>query len=131
MSFVPLPDELRVLIHQHLRTMEHVDLLLLLIRVGAETRSAAALTAETRLAPVVVEERVADLVAAGLVTKEAQGGTDVYRYAPADLSRRRATELLVEAHRSRPVSLIREVYERPNSAAVEFANAFRLRKEDA
>jgi hypothetical protein len=73
--------------------------------------------------------RLADLVNSALAVKEGPPGLERYRYQPSGLPLRQAVEQLVEAYRTRPVSLIRVVYERPPESAQRFADAFRLRKE--
>lgn len=117
-----------MLVHERLPSMEHVDLLLHLVKVAPEGRSAAEAAAELRVDNRASEARLRELVEARLARSEIVA-PDIERfyYEPAGLDLRRAVEQLVEAYQSKPVSLIRTVYERP-AAAQQFADAFRLRK---
>jgi DNA-binding IclR family transcriptional regulator len=119
-----LSPSLQLLVNNHLATMDHVALLLAL-REGAEhVHSAPELAKRTGLDETVVRRVLDDLVSAHLVG----GGGEAFRYDPArDVAP--AIAELAEMYRTKPVSLVRAMYERPPRAVQSFADAFRIRKE--
>jgi len=126
---VNIPERVRRLVHEHLPSMEHVELLLLLVNSEKEGFLPSDAAKQLGVDSELTTRRLADLVNSGLAVKEGPPGLERYRYHPSDLDLRQAVEQLVDAYRTRPVSLIRVVYERPPESAQRFADAFRLRKE--
>ena len=126
---VNIPERVRRLVHEHLPSMEHVELLLLLVNSEKEGFLPSDAAKQLGVDSELTARRLADLVNSGLAVKEGPPGLERYRYHPSDLDLRQAVEQLVDAYRTRPVSLIRVVYERPPESAQRFADAFRLRKE--
>lgn len=126
---VNIPERVRRLVHEHLPSMEHVELLLLLVNSTDQSFLPSDAARELQVEPEATSRRLADLADSRLVAREGPAGMERYRYAPADLDLRNAVEQLADAYRTRPVSLIRVVYERPPESAQRFADAFRLRKE--
>ena len=126
----PVPPEVRTLLAQHLATMEHVETLLTL--VGDETRAwpAAEVAAKIHAAEPSVTTRLEELSGAGLASRDASAGASAYRYAPRTPEARRAVESLQEMYRTKPVTLIKAIYERPASPVQSFADAFRVRKPE-
>jgi DNA-binding IclR family transcriptional regulator len=120
-----LSPRLRLLVSHHLTTMDHVALLLALRDVPASAHSVEELAQRTRMDAGVVRRVLVELISARLVG----GAADAFRYDPArDVEP--AIEELAELYRTRPVSLVRAIYERPSRAVQSFADAFRLRKEE-
>lgn len=131
---VNVPSEVQWLVHEHLPTMEHVDVLLFLARQQGTAQSLSAILVEVSIHADVARQRLADLIESGLVVVEppdAPPKTAQYRFGGADARIRRAVETLQTVYTMRPVSLIRFVYERPSDVARQFADAFRLRKPKA
>lgn len=127
---VAIPERVRRLVHEHLPSMEHVELLLHFVGIAPDPKSATEAARDLQVDVAATDRRLKDLVASGLITSESQSaGYERFRYQPSGLALRQAVEQLVEAYRSRPVSLIRVVYERPPESAQRFADAFRLRKD--
>lgn len=131
MTDAGLPAEVRDLIAQHMRSMHHVDVLLLLRGAASEAwtarRAATVLQADpARLTPCLTE-----LAAAGLLAPAgAAPDGPAFRYAPRTTALQHATDLLAAMNNERPVTLIRAVYDRPADPVQSFADAFRLRRED-
>ena len=121
-----LPDEVRQLIARHVHTMEQVEVLLLLARSADRSIGVDEIRRELRLPATALAPRtVAGLEDGRLIVAE-PGSPPRYRYAPATAELRRAVDLLADAYNTRPVTLVRMIYDRPN-AAQAFADAFRLR----
>ena len=118
-----LSRELQQLLAEHIPSMDHVAILLALRDAPERALRAPQLTADTRLAPDVTERVLRELVASRLAERH----EDSYHYAPA-AEVRVAAEELTEMYRTRPVTLVRAIYDRPARAVASFADAFRLRK---
>ena len=126
----PLPQDVRDLLTRHLATMEHVEVLLTLARDEARSWNAGEVAAVTHTPVTSVAVRLEELVAGGFATPAPTGGSDAYRYAPGTAEMRSAVSSLEEMYRTKPVTLIKAIYERPASAVQSFADAFRLRKSE-
>jgi hypothetical protein len=125
----PLPIEVRRLIAGPIESIEHLELLLLLARTEPRAWAADEASAEARLDPKFTERRLRDLVAAGLATEEA-GRPPRFAYSPSRPSLRHDVGLLQQMYDSRPVTLVRAVYNRRTIVTQTFADAFRIKPED-
>jgi hypothetical protein len=123
-----LPDELQRLIYEHLPTMDHVELLVFLVRAAPEPRDLPEIVSRVAAHNETIGSKLEELVKSGLVAAEREGDVRRYRYAPAGLKQRFAVEALLEAYEKRQVTLIRLIYERPTDAAQQFADAFLFKK---
>ena len=114
----PVPAEVRRLIRVHLDTMSHVDALAALVR-APQGLTADQLARDAYMSASVATACLADLVDSGLAVAEggAEGGAEaLYRYAPATQEDQRAVEALLLWRTTRPVSLVRFMYERPTES---------------
>jgi hypothetical protein len=121
-----IPDEVRRLVQGHLPTMDHLEILLYLVRKAPEGRTIPEIVEAVSTQAETVADKLTDLVESRLVVTKA--GVYRYRVAPDDLTQTLAVQGLLYAYNTLPVALIRLMYERPTYAAHLFANAFRLRK---
>ncbi len=119
-----LSEPVRRLLHNHLPTMDHVALLLA-FRSDPHTRDVPALVAAARLQRNVGAGVLADLTASQLLRRSGAN----YVYAP-DAETSGVIDELAELYNSKPVTLVRAIYDRPASAARSFADAFRIRKTE-
>ena len=128
----PIPQDVRDLLARHLATMEHVEVLLALAGDDTRTWSAGEVAGVTHTPVASVTARLDELVAGGFVTTapSAGGGAHGYRYSPKTAEMQSAVSSLEEMYRTKPVTLIKAIYERPTSAVQSFADAFRIRKPD-
>jgi hypothetical protein len=122
-----LPDEVRVLVQNHVASMPHLEALLLLSGSPDQSLPVEAVAAAIGVAPDAAAKVLRDLHASSLAAEEGAGGSLRYRFAPDDESLRRAAESLSDMYSRFPVQVIRAVYERPPSAVQQLADAFRLR----
>lgn len=118
-----LSEDLRQLINRHLLTMDHVALLLALHEQPEVAHRAGSLAERVRLDRAVADRVLHDLEVAHLARRDG----DAFIYAAAPQTRPVVDEL-AEMNRTRPVTLVRAIYDRPSRAALSFADAFRLRK---
>ena len=125
-----LPQTVRDLIAQHLASVEHVEVLLSLSGEEGEARSSDELALQLQRKRKAITVRLDDLVASGLVARDTSGGATKFRFAPRTPVLRKAVEDLAEMYRTKPVSLIKAIYDRPASAVRSFADAFRLRDQE-
>ena len=118
----------RDLIDAHIASMDHVQALLY-VREQTDPPLASEVAAGIGLDDKVVGAALRELVAGGLLVEEAGSGR--YRYAPRPDAEERAVEELATLYQTRPVTLVRALYDRPSIALRSFADAFRLRKPGA
>lgn len=126
----PLPQDVRDLLGRHLATMEHVEVLLALAGDEARSWNADEVAAVTHTPVASVTARLEELVAGGFASPSTSDGTRTYRYSPGTAEMRSAVRSLEEMYRTKPVTLIKAIYERPASAVQSFADAFRIRKSE-
>ncbi|MEO5903012.1 MAG: hypothetical protein ABIQ55_03280 [Gemmatimonadaceae bacterium] len=123
-----LGPEVRRIIAANLATMDHVELLLLLYKAAPASRSLDEMVRDTRRPAQLIINAVADLGSGGLVSKAADpAGVDSYKYDPRSESLRSAVAEVVDVYNTRPVTLIRAIYDRPAQPVMSFAEAFRVR----
>lgn len=123
MSAHEMSAALRDLIGGVVPTMDHVAVLLAARAADPQTCSPADYTHATRLDRAVVTRVSAELAGARVLERAGDG----YRYAPP-AALRPAIEELAEMYHTKPVTLVRAIYDRPAPAVQSFADAFRLRK---
>ncbi|MEO8575967.1 MAG: hypothetical protein ABI556_04670 [Gemmatimonadales bacterium] len=123
-----LGPEVRQIIAANLATMDHVEVLLLLYKSAPASRSRDAIARETQRPLELITRAVADLTSGGLVSQTAgPTGVESYKYDPRSESLRSAVEEVVDVYNTRPVTLIRAIYDRPPEPVISFAEAFRVR----
>jgi hypothetical protein len=112
-----LPPEVRDLIRRRLRNMEEIEVLLLLAASG-RAMSLEEICAGLRIpASALPHASVERLIANELIEAAPNGTTPHYRYAPGSADLRKAVTLLAASYNERPVSLVRLVYHRDESAS--------------
>ena len=124
MSAPDVSQAVQSLINHHMPSIDHVAVLLALQSKPDEAHGSSELARQTRLERDVVERVLRELTASHLIGRNG----DRFQYAPAPGMRGTVDEL-AEMYRTKPVTLVRAVYERPARAVQSFAEAFRLRKE--
>jgi hypothetical protein len=127
-----LPADVRDLLTRHLVSMEYIETLLTL--AGDETRrwTPAEIATLTHASAASAAGCLEKLVEAGFATRVRSSSAATYQYSPKDPSVRKTVSSLEEMYRTRPVTLIKAIYERPATSAVQsFADAFRVRKSDS
>jgi hypothetical protein len=124
-------QEIKKLIASQLPTMDHVEILVLLQKIAPAALTQADIVRESKRPLELVAKALSDLAAGGIVTHAGSGGTeDSYRYDPQSAHLRAAADELVKEYDTRPVTLIRAIYDRPPDPVMSFAEAFRIRGGD-
>ena len=119
-----LPEVLQALIAQHTPSMDHIAVLLVLRAASHTQHPVDDVVRETRLDRAVVAPVLEAMARTGMLERDG----DLYRYAPSAATAG-AVDELAHMYHTRPVTLVRAIYDRPKRAVQSFADAFRLRKE--
>ena len=127
MDELRLPDDVRVLVQNHVASMAHLEALLHLSGSPHESVPIEAVAGAIAVAPDVAAKALRDLHASSLVAEEGAGDHMRYRFAPGNESLRHAAESLSDMYSRFPVQVIRAGFERPPAAVQQLADAFRLR----
>lgn len=122
-----LPPPVQQLVWRSLSSIDHVAVLLAVrAAVSGDGLAAGEAAARAAVSEDVARAVLADLVKAELLQEQAT----TYRYAP-DPESRAAVDQLAEMYNTRPVTLVRAIYDRPPASIRRFADAFRVRREEA
>src|SRR5688572_23411373 len=120
-----LSDDLERFIRQEIRSIEQLEILLLLSGKPEKWWSETEVLDVIRSSLLSVRDRLAELNAAGLLQR-----LDVqplsYRYAPETPDRTRLIVDLAEAYRQSRLAVVDAIY-RPRTPASELARAFRIK----
>ena len=81
---------------------------------------------ELRASDPIVEDGLASLGAAGLVSR---GNDGTFGYTPASTHLDRLVQELARAYREKPLAVTNAIFSSPSDKLQTFANAFRLRKD--
>ena len=127
MSPSELPQSTRSFISRYVRSIEQLEILLLLAREPETLWSAAKVYDAILSTPASVQGWLTELVAQGLLEKITE--TASYRCS-SDADLRSQIALLAEIYRISPVRVIESIYKREVNAAQSFADAFKLKNTD-
>lgn len=120
-----LPPEVRQLVLRALVSIDHVAVLLAVRAAGADGCDVDAVAAWAGITPELGRTVLDDLRVAELV---APAGAR-WIFAPSG-DQRSSVDSLADMYNTRPVTLVRAIYDRPSSAVQRFADAFLLRDKD-
>jgi predicted ArsR family transcriptional regulator len=125
-----IPAEVERFIASHIKSIEQLEVLLLLSSAPEKNWSVASVYQVIRSSESSVRERLDELVAQGLVQTSAASAT-VYKFSPKDKAASDLVAELASAYKERRVKVVQTIYSPPAipTAAEEFANAFKIRKE--
>jgi hypothetical protein len=131
MSQRTFPPEAQDLIDAHAPSMRFLEVLLLLARTEPRRWSAGEITTELGAPSPEVAAELAKMVKSGLAGGGPRAdGSEEFVFSPAKPAFRAGVEQLADLYLRRPVTLINALYARQKLPAQEFADAFRIRKED-
>jgi hypothetical protein len=122
-----LTRELRDLIERHLGSLDEIEVLVCAFRQRGQAQTPAEFAAAAGKPVSGVTEHLEQLVARGFLLRHEQEGK--FSYPQRDSAVDEAVEQLVRMYEQRPVTLIKALYDRPSTAVLSFADAFRLRSD--
>lgn len=128
MSPSELPQSIRSFISRHVRSIEQLEILLLLAREPGSLWSAAKVYDAILSTPSSVQGWLTELVTQGLLEKATESPAS-YRCS-SDTDLRAQIALLADIYRISPVRVIESIYKREVNAAQSFADAFKLKNTD-
>jgi hypothetical protein len=123
-----IPESVRRLIADHVKSVEQLEVLLLLRAHPDRDWSGEEVSRTLQSQPESAAARLADLAARGFCAPSAESEAR-YRYAPATAALARAVDELADCYARRRHTVITLIFESPSDAIQSFADAFRLRKD--
>ena len=128
-----IDGDVEAFLRQHVKSYEHLEVLLLLRSQRDEDWTSEAAAEKLRITPAAAQEAFEHLGATGVILSQASGSRPAFRYRPASESLESIVDRLVQTYEENPLGIIRPMnagaIDRVRSAAVRtFANAFRLRR---
>jgi hypothetical protein len=111
----------------HVRSMDHVEVVVRLSDKLGIGMTEQELRGATRLEPKQLYAALDDLVGAGLLRFD--GAARTWHYDPRSAEDRTAVESLATLYHQRPVTLVKLIYSMPSRSIATFADAFRLRED--
>lgn len=119
-----LPDDIARFIAEHIDSVPHLEALLLLWETAPQSWTAEALAQRIYVPAGAAALVMADLVAKGWVSE--QDASHTFIAGNPDQTR---IERLARSYRGNLLSVARAIHAKPTSALLDFARAFRLRKD--
>ncbi len=119
--------ELRDLIDHHLGSIDEIEVLLAVFAKRGELMAPPAVAAAAQKPESVTREHLKQLASRGFVVHHESEDAYSYPTRPAEVDE--AIEQLSRMYHQRPVTLIKALYDRPSTAVLSFADAFRLRRD--
>jgi hypothetical protein len=123
-----IPEPVRHFLVQQVRSVEQLEVLVLLGAAPDREWTAAEVCDQLRSSVRSIEGRLGDLCAQGLLAATDRETGRAYRYAPATEDARRLVEEAASLYKERRLAVINLIYEPPERDAVSFANAFKIKR---
>jgi hypothetical protein len=129
MSEYPIPDEVKKFILEDIDSVAQLEALLLLCGNPNEEWSAAAVAKRLYSSEQETVPILARLSAAGLISANAEKPPQ-YRYQPVSPERAHMVERVATTYAKHLVPVTNLIHSKPRTRIQEFADAFKLRRED-
>jgi len=127
----PLPRGVKRFVNEHLHGFSQLELLLHLHDNPSEPVTAAMAARELRLAGEQAAGLLQDLHARGLLaTSDREGQQERYRYQPSSRELARQVDALAEIYPTYRHRIVQLIFSKPPDSLTNFAQAFRLRKDE-
>ena len=123
-----LPDNVERLLHEHVRTVAQLEVLLLLERDPSRWWTAESVTVELRTSVHSASLCLQHLTRARLI-EQREGGPDAFRFNPARAEDAASVRELVALFQQRMSSVINAIYAPKRDTLKDFADAFRIIKK--
>jgi hypothetical protein len=123
-----LPSVVRELLARHIRSVEQLEVLLLLQGEPNRSWSAADVYAVIRSSESSIAQRLNVFTKEGFLAEE-KGPPPSYRFAPRSGDLQAAVEATAAAYRTWRIRVVEAIFAPPSDPVQSFADAFRLRKD--
>ncbi len=120
-----LPDNVARFLHQHIDSVEQLEVLLLVRFSPGRSWSPEDMARELYSHPTSIAQRFQSLLGRGLLRESAAGH---YQYAPRSADLDRLVARLAETYRERRVAVISLIASKPMENVKAFSDAFRIRR---
>lgn len=120
-----LPDDVARFLHQHIDSVEQLEVLLLVRFSPGRSWSPEDMARELYSHPTSIAQRFQSLLGRGLLRESAPGH---YQYAPRSTDLDRLVAHLAETYRERRVAVISLIASKPMENVKAFSDAFRIRR---
>lgn len=124
-----LPEAVRTFLAEHIRTLDQFQLLLRLVQAPDRWWDADAAARELGMAHAVAGEALDHLAKQNLLDIRITGDVR-YRFRPGTETLRRAALETTEAFRQRPLDVLTVITGSGRHGIRDFADAFRIRRDD-
>jgi len=127
-----IPDYLQQFIHQHIHSVEQLEVLLLLRSEPQKWWSAAEVSKRLFTIENSAAMRLAALHDCHFLQKKVEDGhVPLYRYEPLDEETDDTIGALDRFYRERKDTVIQVIFSPPSNRAKSFADAFKFRRDDS
>jgi hypothetical protein len=127
----PLPRDVKCFVKKHLHGFSQLELLLHLHDNPSEPVTAAMAARELRLGEEQAAALLQELHTSGLLaTSDSEGGCESYRYEPSTRELAQQVDALAEMYPTYRHRIVQLIFSKPPDSLTNFAQAFRLRKDE-
>jgi hypothetical protein len=119
----------RAFVRDHIRSLEQLEILLLLLKDETRSWSAEAAARELRTTTASAAARLEEMASRNLLDVRIAEQI-FYRYAPVSPALDAAAKETARAYKERPVAVTTAIYSQPEDEIRAFADAFRIRKKE-
>lgn len=126
----PFPDDVKKFLYENVESIDQLEVLRLLGEDRGKEWPLAELAVAVQTTPQALRAHLAAMQARGLLTTEQRGTDLLCRFGVGPTASEVMVNRLLQLYKERPVTMIKLVYERPADPLRDFADAFRVRKED-
>jgi hypothetical protein len=124
-----LPPLVRAFMTDHIRNLDELQLLITCLYTEDRWWDATAVARELGLSPVAARHALDHLASRNLFDIRITGDVR-YRFRPGTAELSEAARVLAETYRANPAAVINLVAGAPGRSVRDFADAFRVRKDD-
>jgi hypothetical protein len=125
----PVTAGVRAFIRNHIRSLEQLEILLLLLKDGTRWWSAEAAAQELGTTPNSAAARLEEMASRNLLDVRISEQL-FFRYAPASPALDAAVRDTARAYEEKPMAVTAAIYSQPADEIRAFADAFRIRKKE-
>jgi hypothetical protein len=126
---VPTSPELHLFVQEHVRSLEHLEILLLLMQYPDRWWDANAVAQAVGVASESARQALDHFAARNLLAIAVTGAVR-YRFQPGHDALRAAADAFGEACRTNRLAVLRLVTKQSPRGVRDFADAFRIRRDD-